>query len=62
MLRPGIVFGGVCVSVCLSVRTKSRKLLVGNRCNLVGLCLMSHGEVVGMGDVDFHLDPIFVFF
>jgi len=28
MLRVGIVFGGVCASVCLSVRRKSRKLLV----------------------------------
>jgi len=28
------------VSVCLSVHTKSRKLLVGDRCNFVGICVM----------------------
>jgi len=35
MLRPGIVFGSVCLSVCLSVHTKSRKLPFRNWCNLV---------------------------
>jgi len=30
----------VCASVCLSVRTKSQKLLFGNCCNLVGICPM----------------------
>jgi len=34
MLRAGIVFAGICVSVC----TKSRKLLIRNWCKLVGIC------------------------
>jgi len=50
MLRASIVFAGVyesvslwfCLwvykSVCLSVCRKSRKLLVGNWCNMVGIC------------------------
>jgi len=46
MLRAGIVLPAsvcltVCVSVCLcAVRTNSRKLLIRNWCNLVGICLM----------------------
>jgi len=40
MLRASIVFAGVCLWVCLSVRRKSRKLLIGNLCNLVGICPM----------------------
>jgi len=34
-LRAGIVLAA---SVCVSVRTKSRKLPVRNRCKLVGIC------------------------
>jgi len=37
MLRAGSVIGGV-LCVCASVRTKSRKLLNGNWCNLVEIC------------------------
>jgi len=40
MLETGIVFGGVCLCVRLSVRTKSRKLLIRNWCNLVEICPM----------------------
>jgi len=35
-LRAGIVFAGICVSVC----TMSQKLLIRNWCNLVGICPM----------------------
>jgi len=42
MLRAGIVLGGVSVSV----RTKSRKLLVGDRCNLVGICPVMNARSV----------------
>jgi len=35
MPRAGIVFGSVCVSVCVSVRTKFWKLLIRNWCNFV---------------------------
>jgi len=38
-------FGDVCLSVCLSVHTKSRKLLNRNCLNLVGLCPMVTLEV-----------------
>jgi len=31
--------------VCVSVRRKSRKLLVGNWCNLVGICLMVNARI-----------------
>jgi len=31
-------FGSVCLSVCASAHTKSRKLLIRNCCNLVGIC------------------------
>jgi len=41
-----IVFGGVCLSVRLSVRTKSRKLLVGNCCNLVEMCFTVNARSV----------------
>jgi len=44
MLPAGIVCGGVCLWVCVSVRRKSRKLLVGNRCNLVGICPMGDAK------------------
>jgi len=40
MLWAGIVFGGVSASVCASVCTKSRKQLIRNLCNLVGICPM----------------------
>jgi len=38
MPQAGIVFDGVCLWVCVFVCGKSRKLLVGNQCNLVGIC------------------------
>jgi len=42
MLWAGIVFGSVCLWVCLrvgvSVCRKSRKLLIRNRCNMIGVC------------------------
>jgi len=40
ILRAGSFFGGVCVRVCSSVRTKSRKLPFRNRCNLIGIRTM----------------------
>jgi len=58
MLRADIVFGGVCESVCQSVRIKSRKLLTRNWRNLVGISPMvnarSDSKLVTM---DFDLWP-----
>jgi len=48
MLQAGIVFGSICLSVhlsvCLPVRTKSRKLLIRNWFNLVGICPMVNAK------------------
>jgi len=58
MLQAGIVFDGVCVSVCVSVRTKSRKPLVWNRCSLVGICPMRNAINVKVGDLDLWPWPV----
>jgi len=42
MLQTGVVFGGICLRVSAFVCWKSRKLLVGNQCNLVGICSMGN--------------------
>jgi len=55
----------VCMSACVSVCTKSRKLLVRNRCNLVGLCPMGDfrsGWKLVIFDLDFWPWELFSYF